>query len=99
MVSWYASSVLIPGQTPDMFLSDVSEAVRLGVAHVSVYPLSIEEGTPFDRLVEEHDVLDHHGVIAEQHLGFDGLDIHAAYLDGAGIGIYFLLFQKIQLKK
>ncbi len=43
----------IPGQTPDMFLSDVSEAVRLGVAHVSVYPLSIEEGTPFDRLVEE----------------------------------------------
>ena len=42
----------IPGQTADSFASDVREAVALGVSHVSVYPLAIEEGTPFDALVE-----------------------------------------------
>ena len=41
----------IPGQTLDSFTSDVREALRLGVRHVSVYPLMIEEGTPFDQAV------------------------------------------------
>ncbi len=41
----------IPGQTLDSFKSDVREALRLGVRHVSVYPLAIEEGTPFDRAI------------------------------------------------
>ena len=42
----------IPGQTPESFAEDVREALRLGVKHLSVYPLAIEEGTPFWRMVE-----------------------------------------------
>lgn len=41
----------LPGQTLESFEADVREAIRLGVAHVSVYPLAIEEGTPFFRSV------------------------------------------------
>ena len=41
----------IPGQTMASFERDVHEAVALGVKHVSVYPLAIEEGTPFDAMV------------------------------------------------
>ena len=37
----------IPGQTPGSFLSSVQEAIALGVSHISIYPLTIEEGTPF----------------------------------------------------
>ena len=38
----------IPGQSEASFEESVREAVRLGVAHVSVYPLAIEPHTPFD---------------------------------------------------
>ena len=41
----------IPGQNDDTFAASVEEAVRLGVTHVSVYPLAIEAHTPFDQLV------------------------------------------------
>lgn len=41
----------IPGQSADSFRRSVEEAVALGVKHVSVYPLTIEPGTPFDRAV------------------------------------------------
>ena len=41
----------IPGQSDESFAESVREAVRLGVTHVSVYPLSIEPHTPFDQLV------------------------------------------------
>lgn len=41
----------IPGQSLESLEDSVREAVRLGVAHVSVYPLSIEPHTPFDRMV------------------------------------------------
>lgn len=43
----------IPGQSRESFRASVAEAVRLGVKHVSVYPLSIEEGTPFAAMVDE----------------------------------------------
>lgn len=36
----------VPGQSPESFLADVAHAVALGVGHVSVYPLTIEPGTP-----------------------------------------------------
>ena len=42
----------IPGQTMESFERSVREAVELGVKHVSVYPLAIEEGTPFGELVD-----------------------------------------------
>ena len=43
----------IPGQTLESFESDVRSAIALGVKHLSVYPLAIEEGTPFDALVAQ----------------------------------------------
>ncbi len=41
----------IPGQSAKSFEESVKRAVSLGVAHVSVYPLTIEPHTPFDRMV------------------------------------------------
>lgn len=41
----------IPGQSAESFRRSVEEAVALGATHVSVYPLTIEPGTPFDRAV------------------------------------------------
>lgn len=40
----------IPGQTVETFEQSILQAIALGVTHVSVYPLTIEEGTPFDTL-------------------------------------------------
>ena len=37
-----------PGQTPASWDRSLKGAVALGVGHVSVYPLQIEEGTPLD---------------------------------------------------
>ena len=42
----------IPGQTDESFANGVRTAIELGVTHVSVYPLTIEEGTPFHAMVE-----------------------------------------------
>ncbi len=42
----------IPGQSDESFAESVRVAVELGVTHVSVYPLTIEEGTPFAQRVE-----------------------------------------------
>lgn len=39
----------IPRQTPGSWAATLAGAVSLGVGHVSVYPLQIEEGTEFDR--------------------------------------------------
>lgn len=56
----------IPGQTPEMFLEDLQKAVDLGVTHISVYPLTIEDHTPFRNMIdagqmedvnEEHEAL------------------------------------------
>lgn len=41
----------IPGQALESFENSVTRAINLGVTHVSVYPLTIEPHTPFDRLV------------------------------------------------
>ena len=42
----------IPGQGFEGFAADLETAIASGVAHVSVYPLSVEENTPFELLVE-----------------------------------------------
>ena len=47
----------IPGQTLDSWLTTVAEVARTGVGHVSVYPLSVEEGTPLAALIAEGRVL------------------------------------------
>lgn len=43
----------IPGQDSEVFASNLREVVERGVKHVSIYPLTIEEGTPFDSMIEE----------------------------------------------
>ena len=42
----------LPGQTPEGFERDLQAAVEAGVTHVSVYPLTVEENTPLEALVE-----------------------------------------------
>lgn len=53
----------IPGQTPEMFLESLEKAVELGVTHVSVYPLTIEDGTPFRRMIDSGELDD----VNEEH--------------------------------
>ncbi|WP_251197900.1 radical SAM family heme chaperone HemW [Anaerotardibacter muris] len=42
----------LPGQTKESFIASLKTAVDLGVTHISIYPLSIEEGTPLHGLME-----------------------------------------------
>lgn len=42
----------IPGTDGSAFVRSVQEAIALGVPHISVYPLTIEDGTPLSKLVE-----------------------------------------------
>ena len=46
----------LPGQTLESFIADVDEAVRLGVKHISIYQLTIEDGTPFAAMVERGEI-------------------------------------------
>ena len=41
----------IPGQSSESFARSLDEAVSTGAVHVSVYPLTVEPGTPFFRAV------------------------------------------------
>ena len=41
----------VPGQSRESFVSSLQDAIDLGVTHVSIYPLTIERGTPFDKLL------------------------------------------------
>lgn len=42
----------IPYLTPQSFAYSIEQAIRLGLGHLSIYPLIIEEGTPFYAAVE-----------------------------------------------
>ena len=42
----------VPGQSHEGFADDLACAIASGVTHVSVYPLTIEENTPLEKLVE-----------------------------------------------
>jgi len=43
----------IPGQSDESFIDTIRTALDLGVTHISVYPLIIEEGTAFQRRIDE----------------------------------------------
>ncbi len=69
----------IPGQSRTSFEESVRTAIDLGVTHVSVYPLTIEPHTPFDKavlsgLMEEpdDDVEAEHMLAAEELLSSAG---------------------------
>lgn len=42
----------IPGQSRESFIDSVKTAIDLGVSHISIYPLTIEEGTPLENRIE-----------------------------------------------
>ncbi len=71
----------IPGQSEESFEAGVREAVALGAAHVSVYPLIVEPHTPFDAAVlagemdePDDDVEASHMEIAARVLGEAGFE-------------------------
>lgn len=58
----------IPGQTRESLADSVRQAVDLGVSHVSVYPLSLEEGTPLARAVERGDISEPDDDVEADHM-------------------------------
>lgn len=48
----------IPGQSPELFQQSLTTAIELGVSHVSIYPLTIEEHTPLCNKVDAGEVPD-----------------------------------------
>lgn len=58
----------IPGQGEESLRRSVEAAIEAGVAHVSVYPLSVEEGTPLARAIEAGEVPDPDGDTQADHM-------------------------------
>ena len=73
----------IPGQSAESFSSSVEEAVRLGVTHVSVYPLTIEPFTRFDKMVARGELEEPDDDVEAEHM-----EIAARILVGAGYHRY-----------
>jgi putative oxygen-independent coproporphyrinogen III oxidase len=83
----------IPGQTMESWGDTVERAAKTGARHVSVYPLSIEDGTPMwaarqAGLLEEtdEDLVAEMMLLAREHLGHLGLSRYevANYAESAG---------------
>ena len=72
----------LPGQTEEGFRNDLELALQLGVKHVSVYPLMVEEGTPLFQRVEKG--IDH----IDEDLGADLMQVAAEVLGDAGMHRY-----------
>ncbi len=72
----------IPGQTEEMFRASLEEAVDLGIKHISVYPLTIEEGTPFDTAVSKGELN------YDEDSGADMMRIASTYLEKQGMHRY-----------
>lgn len=58
----------IPGQSSESFESSVREAIRLGVPHVSVYPLTIEPFTPFEKMVARGELEEPDDDVEAEHM-------------------------------
>ena len=58
----------IPGQSDESFAHGVRSAIELGVTHVSVYPLTIEEGTPFHAMVERGEMPEPDDDVEARHM-------------------------------
>lgn len=73
----------IPGQSIASFCASVEEAVALGVTHVSVYPLTIEAGTPFDRAVLRGEMPE-----PDDDAEAEAMEVARNVLEGAGFHRY-----------
>lgn len=47
----------IPGETPQIWHDDLKQAMELSPDHISVYPLSLEEGTPLQQQVQQGELV------------------------------------------
>ncbi len=82
----------IPGQSAQSFADSLQRAVKLGVKHISVYPLTIEPHTAFDKAVlsgqmqePDDDIEAEHMQLAEQVLrscGFERYEVASYALPG-----------------
>ncbi|WP_172135543.1 radical SAM family heme chaperone HemW [Adlercreutzia sp. ZJ473] len=73
----------LPGQSAEDVRASAEEAVRLGVTHVSVYPLTIEDHTPFARMVMRGELVEPDDDVEAEHM-----EAAAEVLEGAGLHRY-----------
>ena len=73
----------IPKQTLESFRASLEEAIALGVSHVSVYPLTIEDGTPFEAKVQSGELAD-----TDPDFQADCMELAAEVLEAAGMQRY-----------
>ncbi|MEC4294257.1 radical SAM family heme chaperone HemW [Adlercreutzia shanghongiae] len=73
----------IPGQSAESFAESVREAVSLGVAHLSVYPLTIEPHTPFDAAIMRGEMAE-----PDDDVEAEAMETAARILDDAGFHRY-----------
>ncbi|MBQ9020729.1 MAG: radical SAM family heme chaperone HemW [Eggerthellaceae bacterium] len=73
----------IPGQNLESFRRSLEEAISLGAMHISVYPLTIEEGTPFANMVAAGEMPD-----VDSDFQADCMELAAEVLQAAGMQRY-----------
>ena len=73
----------LPEQTLEQFEHSLDEALDLGVKHISVYPLTIEAGTKFDKMMRKGKLH-----IPDDDLQADMMELAARKLESAGMGRY-----------
>lgn len=73
----------LPGQSLEMWRSDLEQAVRLNPEHLSVYGLTVEEGTPFAARYEDKRTL-----LPDDDLSADMFESADALLTAAGYEHY-----------
>ena len=73
----------LPGQTPVAWLEDLRAVVELAPEHVSCYGLSLEEGTPLARRVEQGEL-----VLPDEECGVRMYLDGSEYLESAGYAHY-----------
>ena len=73
----------LPGQTLDTFAETLRSLVTLNPDHVSVYPLQLEEGTPFARMEEAGEM-----EVPDEDFQAQCMDLAAEVLEEAGFERY-----------
>ncbi len=72
-----------PNQTPDAWNKELSEALAMGTSHLSLYQLTIEQGTPFYMRHERGEFK-----IPDEDVGGELYDITQERLEAAGMPAY-----------
>jgi len=73
----------IPGQSPDMWLSDLRSASDMGAQHISCYALTAEDGTPYARAIRRGE-----SPAPDEQLAADLFFMTDEFLTGAGYEHY-----------